>query len=331
MAQESHFRLHITGPDVSRVFEVLPGTTTIGRQPGNDLVLEHPQVSRLHARIDCSATGCQIVDLGSSNGMTVNHKRLVPQVPVLLAPGAIIRIGPFELAVEQVQVESPRAEEKSVVAEPPGTVNIPLAPEPVEPPHEPEIVDHAATPPEIPPVATPPNGTLGAVPFGDGRVLPGLSTHSRHLLNYLPGIYHTDFMVRFLAIFESVLIPIEWNIDNFDLYLDPGTAPCGFLPWLANWFQITLDSTWSEEQRRTLLREAHKIYARRGTRWALSRILEIYTGHRPKIRDVGQDLEPFAFSVKLPMPANALNRELVERLIDAHKPAHTTYTLEFQR
>ena len=70
------------------------------------------------------------------------------------------------------------------------------------------------------------------------------------LLSYLPGIYHTEFMSHFLAIFEAVLFPVEWQIDNFDLFLDPGTAPRNFLPWLANWFDIVFDSTWSEAQQR---------------------------------------------------------------------------------
>lgn len=159
---------------------------------------------------------------------------------------------------------------------------------------------------------------------------PGLSTHSRRLLSYLPGIYHTDFTARFLGIFESILTPIEWNVDNFDLYLDPGTAPVGFMPWLANWFEITFDPSWNEAQRRTLLKEAHQIYACRGTRRALARVLEIYTGHKPEIIDLDEDQEPFTFTVKLPLRSGEVNRELAERIIDANKPAHTGYTLAFK-
>jgi phage tail-like protein len=162
-------------------------------------------------------------------------------------------------------------------------------------------------------------------------VPPGLSTHSRRLLSYLPGIYHTDFMARFLGIFESILTPIEWNVDNFDLYLHPGTAPTGFMPWLANWFEIAFDPTWSEAQRRTLLAEAHQIYARRGTRWALSRVLEIYTGRKPEIIDLGEGQEPCTFTVKLPLRKRDANQELIAAITDANKPAHTTYTLEFKQ
>jgi phage tail-like protein len=148
-------------------------------------------------------------------------------------------------------------------------------------------------------------------------------------LRYLPGIYHTDFVKRFLGMFESILTPLEWNVDNFDLYLDPSTAPIGFLPWLANWFEITFDSTWSEAQRRSFLKDAHRIYARRGTRWALSRVLEIYTGQVPEIVDLAKDLAPFTFKVKLPLGGHDLDPDLIGAIIDANKPGHTTYILEF--
>jgi phage tail-like protein len=137
-------------------------------------------------------------------------------------------------------------------------------------------------------------------------------------------------MSRFLAIFESILSPITWTIDNFDLYLNPGTTPSGFLPWLAAWFDLVFDPTWTERQRRQLLHEAHRIYARRGTRWALSRVLEIYTGGTPTIIDTGEEIEPFHFRVILPLRCAELDRELIEQLIDAHKPAQTMYTLEFR-
>ena len=136
-------------------------------------------------------------------------------------------------------------------------------------------------------------------------------------------------MARFLALFESILAPIEWNVSNFDLYLHAGTAPLSFLPWLASWFGVTFDSTWSEAQRRTLLAEACQIYARRGTRWALARVLEIYAGHAPEIVDQAEAQTPFTFTVRLPARRREINRELLQRIIDANKPAHTSYTLEF--
>jgi phage tail-like protein len=145
---------------------------------------------------------------------------------------------------------------------------------------------------------------------------PGLDRYSRRYLEYLPPIYHTDFMSRFLALFEAILMPVEWTVDGFDMFLDPETAPAGFLPWLQNWFLIAFDDTWSDEKRRTFLLEAHKIYARRGTKWALARMLEIYLGQKPDIDDDSQQLEPLTFLVRIPLPESSVDRELVENLID---------------
>lgn len=344
MAEEFIFQLNITGPDgFSQVFRVPVGITQIGRQAGNDLRLVHSQISRQHAQIDCTTTECRITDLGSSNGTRLHDEKLTPHVPVLLTSSSVVNIGPYALSLEKTPVETfqekelPPAEETPVKLGAVEVREIPPTPEPVLPSLEsepsPEIIKRAVETPSLgaPPTEPPqpPSAPPAAYYPGDGIVPPGLSTHSTRLLNFLPGIYHTDFMSRFLALFESILIPIEWNVDNFDLFLDPGTTTRDFLPWLANWFALTFDSTWSDAQRRTLLKEAYRIYARRGTRGALSRILEIYTGRKPEIIDTGDDLKPFTFTVRLPLRQQEVNQELVEALIDANKPAHSTYSLEF--
>lgn len=49
---------------------------TIGRHPGNDLVLVNARISSRHAVIEWTRTGFHIRDLGSRNGTSVNRKRL---------------------------------------------------------------------------------------------------------------------------------------------------------------------------------------------------------------------------------------------------------------
>ena len=49
---------------------------TIGRDGGNNVVLEADDVSGYHAEIHCESGGIYVVDLGSSNGTSVNGKRL---------------------------------------------------------------------------------------------------------------------------------------------------------------------------------------------------------------------------------------------------------------
>lgn len=166
------------------------------------------------------------------------------------------------------------------------------------------------------------------LPAAAGADVPQLSFDGRLTLEYLPAIYHaSDDLRRFLALLESVQQPLAWTIHNFDLWLHPDTAPDRFLPWLAGWFGITFDESWRPAQRRALLREAHWIYKRLGTAVALQRVLEIYTERPVQIDDQSPDLPPHTFQVRIDhLPAN-LNPAAVRRLIDAHKPAHTSYTL----
>jgi P2-related tail formation protein len=79
------------------------------------------------------------------------------------------------------------------------------------------------------------------------------------------------------------------------------------------------------------LAEAHEIYGRRGTKRALARVLEIYTGVEPDILDLEDDEDPFTFTVRLPFRENEVDRHLLERIVDANKPAHTNYQLLFDK
>jgi phage tail-like protein len=280
--------------------------------------------------------------MGSANGTLVGEIVLTAQVPYVLKPGDTVTIGPFELVFEQVPVVSEAEASASLPEEQPAPVEpAPVVPEttpaviqaveaPAKPKKTKQPVVEKVTPPEQPPPAPPEPPLEEAEPPQESPVPPGLSIYSRQLLQYLPGIYNTDFMSRFLALFESILIPIEWNVDNFDLFLDPGTSPVRFLPWLASWFEFSYDDSWSEPQRRAFLKDAHLIYARHGTRWALARVLEIYTGYVPEIVDTGQDTAPHTFVIRFPFPENFRKREQLERIVDAHKPAHTTYTLMYK-
>jgi phage tail-like protein len=311
MAENFDLRLNIEGPGEPHSIPLPFGEIVIGRQPGSDLYLADNLVSRSHARLVRSESGCLLIDLGSANKTYLNDHKLEPQVPTPVAPGDTIRIGPYQLRLEVIPLPDVLAE---------------LAPAPmVELPPEREEgngKDEALSPLPLPlPPPEPAQEFSSPVP-------PGLSIKSQRLIHYLPDIYQTDFMRRFLGLFESIQAPIEWNIDNFDLFLNPATAPEGFLPWLANWFEFAWGPDWTDEQRRTFLQEAHQIYARRGTRWALSRVLEIYTGVTPEIEDSREDLAPFTFHVRIPSTQGPFQRAQIEALIEANKPAYTAFILE---
>ena len=307
MAEKTIFNLFVQGPEFKKRFQIKPGTSTLGREPSNTIQLNQPKVSRRHAIIECTETGCTITDVGSANGTVLNGSRIEANIPIELKDGDKILIDPFQLtfSIKKEKIEEKTKEEIPVEKE-----------EPTLPPPMP------SEPPEIIPEPEP-ETEIFSYP-------PGLSGKSIFFDDYLPGIFHTDFMSRFLAMFESIILPLEWNIENFDLFLNPRTAPADFLPWLSNWFNITFDSSWSEDRRRKLLEESSQIYARRGTRWALSRILEIYTGQAPEIIENEKKLDPFKFKVVLPFSEKEVDRNLIIRMIDSNKPAHTSYLLEFK-
>ena len=64
-------QIHYVDLGVPRVSD-LKGDVAIGRTEGNDLVLNHPSVSRKHARIELRNGKWWIVDLKSTNGVKIN-------------------------------------------------------------------------------------------------------------------------------------------------------------------------------------------------------------------------------------------------------------------
>jgi len=303
VAQTVEFRLQPTTMETAQPVVLRQGRNLIGRQPDNDLYLPDDRVSRKHAEIICSSTECWIIDLASANGVMVNGERLTPNVAKVLAPDDLIEIAEQQIIFKQV----------TGGANQPPSYWVPL-----------------------PPTPTP------RQPYG---LPPGLARVGYHLLAYLPEIYRLpindldavaahledspdNFLARFLGIFESILWPISWNIANFDLFLHASTAPPDFLPWLATWFTVTFDGSWDDEQRRMFLCDAHKIYALSGTRWSVSRVLEIYLGEMPVLHEFIDEKDPFIFQVKVSSKHQA-KRQQIAALIDAHKPANTVCRLEF--
>ena len=77
---------------------VLSGSRVVlGRSREADIVLQDPNISRRHAELRRDEQGWQIVDLGSTNGIKVNGRR-VDQQP--LSPGDEITIGVTDLTFE---------------------------------------------------------------------------------------------------------------------------------------------------------------------------------------------------------------------------------------
>jgi len=80
----------------SHEFPVATPVITMGRVRACDIVLEYAYVSRLHARVEQTSSGCLVADCGSTNGTFLNGERVDGPQP--LAPGDHIAIGEISIA-----------------------------------------------------------------------------------------------------------------------------------------------------------------------------------------------------------------------------------------
>jgi phage tail-like protein len=184
-------------------------------------------------------------------------------------------------------------------------------------------------------------------------------------LKYLPAIYADldEFMGRFVILFESFWAPIQDQVANIHYYLDPKLMPAGLLPWMSGWSGLQLNEQWPEERRRQLVRSAVQLFRRRGTARGLRQFLEIFTGVTPRIVEhraynlrlgpgarlgaavaLGEKNVPHTFTVVLRLPPayepadseserarkETERRRKIEAIIEAEKPAHTTYDLQIE-
>ena len=75
---------------------------SIGRRPGNALVIDHPDVSRQHCEVVRTSSGHTVQDLESTNGTYVNG---IPVRAATLAHGDRIELGPLTLRYEVDSVD----------------------------------------------------------------------------------------------------------------------------------------------------------------------------------------------------------------------------------
>jgi adenylate cyclase len=84
---------------VPRVFDLREDVALVGRTEGNDVVLNHPSVSRRHARFEHREGHWWIVDLKSTNGVKVNG---IPVAEFEIQAGDKILVGSVQIDVQSV-------------------------------------------------------------------------------------------------------------------------------------------------------------------------------------------------------------------------------------
>jgi len=312
MATVSHYQLRVRGPGERRIYPLFSRGVSIGYDPAVDLFLNDPTIAGRHALIEDVSGQFKLTSLDPDFATVLNSDPLIAKVSFDLRTGDSFQIGAYTLIFEELAHYS--------------------------------LGDTWA--------ADDPQRTSSETRLSPytGEVPPGVSRYSVKLLPYLPQIYQMDraipaewdksteladvtpktFLARFLALFESVLLPLSWLVENFDFYLDPQTTPPEFFPWLESWYGLPLVANLSIEQQRQLLRHAHELYNLKGSHSALVRVIQLCTNCKPLIED--QTTPGATFRVDLELPANAASahaqiQKQVETLIVAFKPIHTSYEL----
>jgi uncharacterized repeat protein (TIGR01451 family) len=97
-------KIHIQIPgQVERSVVIGSEGLDFGRSVSNDVVLDHPSISRHHARIEFDGTNYLVRDLKSMNGAYLGETRLAPNSPQLWSAGEELRLGEVRLRLERAE------------------------------------------------------------------------------------------------------------------------------------------------------------------------------------------------------------------------------------
>ncbi len=125
--------LHVADGDLAGTVHRLGAPSlTVGRRRTNDIVLDHPGVSRVHARIALQGSAVVVADLSSTAGTTIGGRTI--DGPSILRHGDRVSFGPITLVFEDPNAMG-TIEEVTEVVLAPGEV-----PAPTLSPRQAEIV-----------------------------------------------------------------------------------------------------------------------------------------------------------------------------------------------
>ena len=180
-------------------------------------------------------------------------------------------------------------------------------------------------------------------------------------IKWLPAIYQRsdatgrNIVRDLLWIVQHLFGSIESQLDSIHQYFDSYETREDFLPWLAAWSAMILETDWPVNKKRRLIKKAMELYRWRGTVKGLKLFIALFTGFEPHIQEnvwpyqglrigvsstVGIDtviLPPVdkahAFLCVMPHQFRDVSPESIIRLheiIEMEKPAHSHYMLKFE-
>lgn len=146
-------------------------------------------------------------------------------------------------------------------------------------------------------------------------------------MRFLPEIYQGEqggFLERYLCIFQSIYDDMNMDIQRDALLLDIHAAPPEFLQWLSGWICAADPHLWRPERLRQYLEQGASVYQRLGTPGTLERMVEIYTGLTPYLKEAEPGDNPHAFYLYVQEESVATPRryQALLRVIREGKPAN---------
>ena len=112
--------------------ELGAGVVTIGRLASNTIILNDTQASSRHAELHSDGAGYVLVDLGSTNGTSVNGQPIAAHTPLVLHGGDVITIGDTSMTVELASAELPPTVRLNAPAAPALPLTQPVAAPPID-------------------------------------------------------------------------------------------------------------------------------------------------------------------------------------------------------
>lgn len=145
-------------------------------------------------------------------------------------------------------------------------------------------------------------------------------------MRFLPEVYQGadgEFLERYLCIFQSIYDSLEEKIRQDAILLDLQAADPQLLLWLSGWLCAGNSHLWKPDNLKQYLAEGAAVYQKLGTAGALVRMVELYTGFRPYLREPGPGDNPHLFRLYIMEEAVAAPRQYqaLLRVIREGKPA----------